>query len=87
MNVVFHNTVEELDPLLKKEKNVSVFKRINAVIHAMRGYSAEHTAEEVNLSPSNVHTWVNRYNYGNCNFKDRPRSGRPSKITLKKKKK
>ena len=87
MIVVFHDTVGDLQVLLKKENNVKIATRIKIVVFAMLGESLDEIIYTLETSRTHVKKWVRRYNEGNCDFKDLPRSGRPQKIDEKKKKK
>ena len=51
------------------------------------GESLDEIIDTLETSRTHVKKWVRRYNEGNCDFKDLPRSGRPQKIDEKKKKK
>ena len=76
MLVVFHDTVGDLQVLLKKETNVKTARRIEIVVLAMLGESLDEIMETLEIPRTQVKNWIRRYNKGNCDFQDLPRSGR-----------
>ena len=82
MDVIPHNTVEELLRRSRSKKCSFFSDRIKAVAYALCGETAEAVAEKLDHHISWVFHWVSRYNkFGFDGLKDIQRSGQPKKLT------
>jgi len=71
-----------LDTLLKQTKEARVFRRAQAVREVVAGHHINAVSEAFHLANSALRTWVQRFaQEGPQGLRDRPRSGRPSKVT------
>jgi transposase len=71
-----------LDPLLKQTKEARVFRRAPAVRAVVKGHRLQTVSDTLQFTYSAVRTWVYRFaNQGPQGLVDRPRSGRPPKVT------
>lgn len=71
----------DLEFFYKKEKNPHVKERLLMIIHIKEGWVSREVARIVKKSHVAVAYWVNRFNEeGIEGLKDKPRSGRPTKI-------
>jgi len=62
MHVKPHHAVDELRVLVRKEPRARMLRRLQAVLAAREGETADAIAARVQLSDRAVHTWVTRYN-------------------------
>jgi transposase len=75
-------SIEALDALLKQTKDVRVFRRAQAVRQVVKGRTIQAVAETFHYTYSALRTWVYRFaRQGIQGLHDRPRPGRPRKIT------
>jgi|SRR5919197_3128889 transposase len=71
-----------LDTLLKQTKAARVFRRAQAVREVVAGHHINAVSEAFHLANSALRKWVQRFaQEGPQGLRDRPRSGRPPKIT------
>src|SRR5205807_8100852 len=73
-----------LDTLLKQTKAARVFRRAQAVREVVAGHHINAVSEAFHLANSALRKWVQRFaQEGPQGLRDRPRSGRPPKLTCK----
>jgi transposase len=71
-----------LDTLLKQTKEARVFRRAQAVRAVVKGHRLQTVSDTLQFTYSAVRKWVYRFaNQGPQGLVDRPRSGRPPKVT------
>ena len=71
-----------LDPMLKQTKAARVFRRAQAVRAVVAGHHISSVSATFHLANSARRTWVQRFaQAGPQGLRDRPRSGRPPKVT------
>jgi len=71
-----------LDTLLKQTKAARVFRRAQAVREVVAGHHINAVSEAFHLAKSALRKWVQRFaQEGPQGLRDRPRSGRPPKVT------
>jgi transposase len=71
-----------LDTLLKQTKEARVFRRAQAVREVVAGHHINAVSEAFHLANSALRKWVQRFaQEGPQGLRDRPRSGRPPKVT------
>src|SRR5499433_618890 len=71
-----------LDTLLKQTKEARVFRRAQAVREVVAGHHVHTVSATFHLANSALRKWVQRFaQEGPRGLLDRPRSGRPTKVT------
>ena len=71
-----------LDTFLKRAKEARVFRRAQAVRDVVQGQRLQTVSETLHFTYSALRKWVHRFaTEGTRGLVDRPRSGRPPKIT------
>jgi putative transposase len=71
-----------LDTLLKQTKEARVFRRAQAVREVVAGHHINAVSAAFHLANSALRKWVQRFaQEGLQGLRDRPRSGRPPKVT------
>ena len=71
-----------LDTCLKKPKEARVFRRAQAVRDVVPGQRLQTVSDTLHFTSSALRKWVYRFaNQGPQGLVDRPRSGRPPKVT------
>jgi len=71
-----------LDTMLKQTKAARVFRRAQAVREVVAGHHINAVSEAFHLAHSALRKWVQRFaQHGPQGLVDRPRSGRPPKVT------
>jgi transposase len=71
-----------LDSLLKQTKEARVFRRAQAVRNVVKGQRLQTVSDALQFTYSALRKWVYRFaSQGTQGLVDRPRSGRPPKIT------
>ena len=71
-----------LDTLLKQTKAARVFRRAQAVREVVAGHHINAVSEAFHVANSALRKWVQRFaQEGPQGLRDRPRSGRPPKLT------
>ena len=71
-----------LDRLLKQTKEARVFRRAQAVRDVVKGQRLDRVSDTLQFTYSAVRKWVHRFaQEGTQGLVDRPRSGRPAKVT------
>ena len=71
-----------LDTFLKQTKEARVFRRAQAVRDVVKGQRLQTVSETLSFTYSALRKWVHRFaNQGTQGLVDRPRPGRPPKVT------
>jgi len=71
-----------LDTFLTQTKEARVFRRAQAVRAVVKGHRLQTVSDTLQFTYSAVRKWVDRFaNQGPQGLVDRPRSGRPPKVT------
>ena len=71
-----------LETYLKQTKEARVFRRAQAVREVVKGQRLQTVSDALSFTYSALRKWVYRFaNHGTQGLGDRPRSGRPPKIT------
>jgi len=71
-----------LDTFLKQTKEARVFRRAQAVRDVVQGRRIQHVSDALQFTYSALRKWVHRFaNQGTPGLVDRPRPGRPPKVT------
>jgi transposase len=71
-----------LDTVLKQTKEARVFRRAQAVREVVKGQRLQTVSDTLAFTYSALRKWVHRFaNQGLQGLLDRPRSGRPPKLT------
>jgi transposase len=71
-----------LDTFLKQTKEARVFRRAQAVRDVVKGQRLQTVSDALSFTYSALRKWVHRFAHqGTPGLVDRPRSGRPPKIT------
>jgi transposase len=71
-----------LDTFLKQTKEARVFRRAQAVRAVIKGQRLQTVSDTLSFTYSALRKWVHRFAHqGTQGLGDRPRSGRPPKIT------
>ena len=71
-----------LDTFLKQTKEARVFRRAQAVREVVKGHRLHNVSDTLQFTYSALRKWVYRFaNQGTQGLVDRPRSGRPPKMT------
>ena len=71
-----------LETVLKETKEVRVFRRAQAVREVVKGQRLQHVSDALQFTYSALRKWVHRFaNQGTAGLVDRPRPGRPPKLT------
>ena len=78
MLVTDHDTLEHLQGLAQAIPQKRHWRRLQAVVLAKQGRTAQDIADALGCSPKAVKNWVAQYNRGAIDaLRERPRSGRP----------
>ena len=76
------NALPTLDTFLKQTKEARVFRRAQAVRHVVKGQRLQTVSDALQFTYSALRKWVYRFaSQGTHGLVDRPRSGRPPKLT------
>ena len=71
-----------LDTFLKQTKEARVFRRVHAVRDVVKGQRLQTVSDALQFTYSALRKWVHRFaNQGTLGLVDRPRPGRPPKLT------
>ena len=71
-----------LDTFLKQTKEARVFRRAQAVRDVVKGQRLQTVSDTLYFTYSALRKWVHRFaNHGTLGLVDRPRPGRPPKLT------
>ena len=71
-----------LDIFIKQTKEARVFRRAQAVRHVVKGQRLQTVSDTLSFTYSALRKWVHRFaSQGVPGLVDRPRSGRPPKMT------
>src|SRR5437870_12629475 len=75
-------TLPPLDSFLKQTKEARVFRRAQAVREVVKGQRLQTVSDTLHFTYSALRKWVHRFaNQGVQGLGDRPRPGRPPKVT------
>lgn len=76
------DALSTLDTYLKRTKEARIFRRAQAVREVVKGQRIQHVSDGLQLTYSALRKWVHRFaHHGMQGLVDRPRSGRPPKVT------
>jgi len=76
------DALSTLDTFLKQTKEARVFRRAQAVRHVVKGQRLQTVSDTLQFTYSALRKWVHRFAHqGPQGLVDRPRSGRPRKVT------
>ena len=76
------NALSTLDTFVKQTKEARVFRRAQAVREVVQGHRLQTVSDTLHFTYSALRKWVYRFaNQGPQGLLDRPRSGRPPKVT------
>src|SRR4030095_14731883 len=76
------NALPTLDTFIKQTKEARVFRRAQAVRHVVKGQRLQTVSDTLSFTYSALRKWVHRFaRQGVKGLVDRPRSGRPPKMT------
>jgi Transposase and inactivated derivatives len=76
------NALPTLDTFLKQTKEARVLRRAQAVRHVVKGQRLQTVSDALQFTYSALRKWVYRFaSQGTQGLIDRPRSGRPPKVT------
>jgi transposase len=76
------DALSTLDTFIKQTKEARVFRRAQAVRNVVKGQRLQTVSDALSFTYSALRKWVNRFaRQGVPGLVDRPRSGRPPKIT------
>ena len=71
-----------LETFLKQTKEARVFRRAQAVCEVVKGHRLQTVSDSLHFTYSALRKWLHRFaNQGVQGLVDRPRSGRPPKVT------
>jgi len=77
-----NDALPSLDTFLKQTKEARVFRRAQAVREVVKGTRLQTVSDTLALTYSALRKWVHRFaSQGTQGLVDRPRSGRPPKMT------
>jgi transposase len=77
-----NDALPTLDTFLKQTKEARVFRRAQAVREVVKGTRLQTVSDTLALTYSALRKWVHRFaSQGTQGLVDRPRSGRPPKMT------
>ena len=77
-----NDTLPTLDTFIKQTKEARVFRRAQAVRHVVKGQRLQTVSDTLSFTYSALRKWVHRFaSQGVQGLVDRPRSGRPPKMT------
>ena len=77
-----YDALPTLDTFLKKTKEARVFRRVQAVRDVVKGQRLQTVSDTLHFTYSALRKWVYRFAHqGVHGLVDRPRSGRPPKVT------
>jgi len=71
-----------LDTFIKRTKEARIFRRAQAVREVIQGHRIQSVSETLHFTYSALRKWVHRFDQeGTAGLVDRPRPGRPPKVT------
>src|SRR6266852_873306 len=77
-----HDALPTLDTFLQQTKEARIFRRAQAVRAVVKGQRLQTVSDTLQFTYSALRKWVHRFaSQGTPGLVDRPRSGRPPKIT------
>jgi len=77
-----NDALPTLDTFIKQTKEARVFRRAQAVRHVVKGQRLQTVSDTLSFTYSALRKWVHRFaSQGVQGLVDRPRSGRPPKMT------
>jgi transposase len=81
MFVADHHTLEQLHDLVQAIPQKRLWRRVQTVVLAKQGWTAQDIADALGCSLKAVKNWVAQYNHGGIQaLHERPRSGRPLRL-------
>ena len=81
MFVADHQTLEQLHDLVQAVPQKRLWRRVQTVVLAQQGWTAQDIADALGCSLKAVKNWVAQYNCGGIQaLHERPRSGRPLRL-------
>jgi transposase len=81
MFVADHQTLEQLHDLVQAIPQKRLWRRVQTVVLATQGWTAQDIADALGCSLKAVKNWVGQYNRGGIQaLHERPRSGRPLRL-------
>jgi transposase len=76
------DAVSTLDTFVKQTKEARTFRRAQAVREVVKGKRLQTVSDTLNFTYSALRKWVHRFDQeGIAGLSDRPRPGRPAKVT------
>jgi transposase len=82
MNILPHNTADELHTLYRTETNARMARRLQALWLARQGRTCQQIVGVTGAGRRSIQQWVAKYNAGGVDeLLDKPRSGRPALLT------
>jgi len=82
MNVLPHNTADELHTFYRTETNARMARRLQALWLARQGRTCRQIMAVSGAGRRSIQQWVTKYNAGGVDeLLDKPRSGRPTLLT------
>ena len=76
------NALATLETVLKQTQEARVFRRAQAIREVVAGHHVNAVSATFHFTNSALRKWVQRFaNYGVAGLVDRPRPGRPRKVT------
>ena len=76
------DTLPTLETFLKQTKEARVFRRAQAVRDVVKGHRLQTVSDTLHFTYSALRKWVHRFDQeGVAGLTDRPRPGRPPKVT------
>jgi transposase len=77
-----HHALPTLDPFMTHSKEARIFRRAQAVREVVAGQTVKAVSDTFRFTNSALRKWVQRFaREGTGGLLDRPRSGRPAKMT------
>lgn len=77
-----HDALPTLEAFMKQTKKTRIFRRAQAVRQVVAGHTVKAASETFQFTNSALRKWVKRFaREGTSGLLDRPRSGRPAKMT------
>jgi transposase len=77
-----NDALPTLDTFVKQTREARVFRRAQAVREVIKGQRLQRVSDTLQFTYSALRKWVHRFaSHGTQGLVDRPRSGRPPKVT------
>jgi len=79
---ISENEIKNLFKTLKKESSAQYFQRLQAIKLSSKGHSIKEISKMLDVHYNSVYHWITKYlKEGIKSLQDKPRSGRPRKIS------